>query len=335
MKLYTKLLLTGLLPLSLMAQKATVEQLFSVQTVKVKEQNLSHSKKNYGFVKADEARVHQISPRFGGYVEKIYADKIYKYVKKGDPLVTIYSPEVYKAKEDYLNSYNYTKANKNKGMLTSAKLKLELLGISDKEITNVLRTKKISQNTTLYAPVSGYIFKKSISDGSAFNAKTQLFEIVNLDEVWVEAKVFEEDINWLKNADKFELHFKSTAKTYTATSKLFYPMLDEKEATMTLRLRVKNPHKELFVGMYTSVISQDKKATYLTLPSDAVMRKDGKYYVFVVGEYEGEYDPMEVSVKPLNAHTYIITDGSLAAGDEVVSNALFMMDSDAQINGLY
>lgn len=86
--------------------------------------------------------------------------------------------------------------------------------------------------------------------------------------------------------------------------------------------------------MYASVVSQDTPQEYLTLPSDAVIRKDGKFYVFVVGEYEGEYDPMQISVKALNPHTYIITDG-LSAGDEVVSNALFMMDSDAQINGLY
>ncbi len=330
----TKLLIITLLPLSLLAQKVTVEQLFSVQSVKVKEESLSHSKKSYGFVKADEAREHDISPRFGGFVEKLYADKVYKYVKKGDPLVTLYSPEVYKAKEDYLNSYNYTKNKKSKGMLRSAKLKLELLGVSKREIEHVIKSKKISQNTTIYAPVSGYIFQKSISEGSAFNAKERLFKIVNLDEVWVEAKVFEEDREWLKRAESFELHFKSTPKTYRATSKLFYPMLSEKEATMTLRLRVKNPNRELFVGMYASLISKDKKESYLTLPSDAVMRKDGKFYVFVMGEYEGEYDPLEVSVKPLNAHTYIITDG-LNKGDEVVRNALFMMDSDAQINGLY
>ena len=334
MKLITKLLLLGTLPLTLLAQKVTVEQLFSVQTVKVKQESLSHSKKNYGFVKADEARVHHISPRFGGFVEKIYADKIYKYVKKGERLVTVYSPEVYKAKEDYLNSYNYTKNRKNKGMLRSAKLKLELLGLSEKEIDAIIKNKKISQNTTIYAPLSGYIFKKSISDGSAFSAKTQLFEIINLDEVWVEAKVFEEDITWLKNANEFELHFKSTPRTYKATSTLLYPMLNEKEAALTLRLRVQNPNHTLKVGMYASVLSKDKKASYLTLPSDAVMRKDAKFYVFVVGEYEGEYEPIEVSVKPLNTHIYIITDG-LNAGDEVVSNALFMMDSDAQINGLY
>jgi len=334
MKLITKLLFITLLPLSLLAQKATVEQLFSVQTVKVKQESRSHSKKNYGYVKADEARVYSITPRFSGYVERLYADKIYKYVKKGDKLLTLYSPEIYKAKEDYLNSYNYTKNRKNKGMLKSAKLKLELLGLSKKEIDAVVKSKKVTQESTIYAPVSGYIFKKSITAGSAFSAKEELFEIVNLDEVWVEAKVFEEDINWLKKADEFELSFKSTEKKYRATSKLLYPKLDEKEATMTLRLRVKNSNHELFPGMYASLLSKDKTKEYLTLPSNAVIRKDGKYYAFVVGEYEGEYEPIEVSVKLLNANTYIITSG-LNAGDEVVSNALFMMDSDAQINGLY
>ncbi|MDF1877955.1 efflux RND transporter periplasmic adaptor subunit, partial [Sulfurimonas sp. SAG-AH-194-L11] len=325
MRFINKLILVSLLPLSLMAREATVEQLFSVQTVKVKKERTNHEKKNFGFVKADDARVHHIAPRFGGFVEKIYADKIYKYVRKGEPLVTVYSPEVYKAKEDYLNSYNYTKHKKNKGMLKSAKLKLQLLGVNPQEIDELVKTKKVSFNTTIYAHTNGYIFKKTISHGSAFNAKAQLYELVNLDEVWLETKVYENDIPWLKNANSFDISFKSTNKKYTATSTLLYPSLDPKEATLTLRLRLKNPNKELFPGMYASVVSKDKTKEYLTLPANAVMRKDGKFYAFVVGEYEGEYDPLEISVKILNPHTYIITQG-LNEGDEVVSNALFMLD---------
>ena len=334
MRLLNKLLILSLLPLSLMAREATVEQLFSVQTVKVKKETTNHSRKNFGFVKVDDARVHHVAPRFGGFVEKIYADKIYKYVRKGEALVTVYSPEVYKAKEDYLNSYNYTKNKNNKGMLQSARLKLQLLGVNEREIQELVKTKKVSLHTTIYADIDGYIFEKSISHGSAFNAKAQLYEIVNLDEVWVEAKVYEDDLVWLREADDFSVSFKSTDKTYHASSTLLYPNLDPKEATLTLRLRVKNKGLKLFPGMYASVISKDKAQEYLTLPSNAVIRKDGKFYVFVVGEYEGEYDPIEVSVKVLNPHTYIITEG-VNTGDEVVSNALFMMDSDAQINGLY
>ena len=327
-------LLLLFLPLTLLAKEPTVEQLFSVQTVQVKKEQTSHKKTNYGYVRVDDSRVYDVAPRFGGYVEKIYADKIYKYVKKGEPLVTLYSPEVYKAKEDYLNSYNYTKTRKSKGMLRSAKLKLELLGVSPKEINAVIKEKQVSKNTTIYAPVSGYIFSKNISAGSAFNTKTKLYEIVNLDEVWVEAKVFEEDIVWLKNAKKFDVSFKSTPKHYSASSTLLYPKLDPKEATLTLRLRLKNAKNTLFPGMYANIVSQDKSQNYLTLPQTALIRKNGKFYAFVVGEYEGEYEPIEVGVKVLNNTTYIITEG-LTEGDEVVNNALFMMDSDAQINGLY
>jgi len=327
-------LLLLLLPLMVSAKEASVEQLFSVQTVKVQKIKTSHSKKNYGFVKANEARVYEVSPRFGGFVKKLYADKIYKYVKKGEPLALVYSPEVYKAKEEYLNSYNYTKNRPNKGMLKSAKLKLALLEVAPNEISQVIKMREVSPNTTIYAPQSGYIFMKNINEGSAFNAKTNLFEIVNLDDVWVEVKVFEDDVKWLKHANDFRVSFKTTDKTYETHSKLLYPNLSPKEATLTMRLTLNNKDHTLFPGMYADVISKDKAKEYLTLPQSAVILKDGKYYVFVVGEFEGEYEPMEVDVKPLNNETYIITSG-LSEGDEVVNNALFMMDSDAQINGLY
>ena len=323
-----------ILPILLFAKEATVEQLFSVQTVKVKKISSSHSQKNYGYVKADDARVYDVSPRFGGYVVKLYANKIYKYVNKGEALVTLYSPEVYKAKEDYLNSYNYTKGRKNRGMLRSSKLKLELLGVSKKEIDAVLTSKKVSKNTTIYAPQSGYIFEKNLNDGSAFNAKMKLFKIVNIDAVWVEAKIFEKDVTWLKKADSFSVNVKSSKIKYKANAKLLYPNLDPKEATLTLRLRLDNKNRELFPGMYANIISKDAAKEYLTLPQTAVIRKNGKFYAFVVGEYEGEYEPIEISVEVLNRDTYIVTD-TLNAGDEVVNNALFMMDSDAQINGLY
>jgi len=285
-------LILFLLSLTLFAnEKPSVTQLFSVQTVKVKEQTTSHSKKNYGYVTSDETKIYDVSPRFGGYVQKLYADKIYKFVKKGEPLALIYSPEVYKAKNDYLNSYRYTKFRNNKEMLHSVKLKLELLNISKREIKSILKNKKVSKYTTIYSPASGYIFIKNIVNGSAFNAKQKLFEIVNLDEVWVETKIFEDDVKWIKKANTFNIHFKTTNKVYTAHNKFLYPNLNPKEATLTMRIKLNNKDNTLFPGMYANVISKDITKTYLTLPQSAVIRKDDKYYVFTVGEYEGEYNP--------------------------------------------
>ncbi len=329
-----KLLLSTLLTLPLLAQGVSVEQLFSVQSVKVKKELIAKKSKNYGFVKADDSKVFDVTPRFSGFIEKLYADKIYKKVKKGQALAIVYSPEVFKAKDDYLNAYKYTKQRDSKGMLNSAKLKLQLLGVSKKEINQVIKDNKASELTTIYSPASGYVFEKNVNTGSAFNAKSKLFQIVNLNQVWIEARLFEEQYKDISKVKKYELKFKGLDKTYTTISKLLYPALDPKIATLTLRLRVKNPKHKLFPGMYANIFSFEKAKEMLTLPSTAVIKKDGKYYVFIVGEFEGEYEPLEVEVKVIDTNTYSIVSG-LDEGDEVVNNALFMMDSDAQINSLY
>ncbi len=333
MKFVLKILLITL-PLVLVAKEATVKQLFSVQTIKVKKETISQRIKNYGFVKTDDSRKYNITPRFGGYVQKIYADKIYTRVKKGDPLLTVYSPEVLNAKDEYLNTLSYSKKYSNNSMLKSAKLKLKLLGISDKEINDIEKQNVSSINTTIYSPINGYIFVKNIDKGSAFNAKQMLFQVVDLDKVWVEVQLFEEERAILQSVKSYEVTFNGLEKTYTTNKKYLYPQLNPKIATLTLRLTLDNYDHELFPGMYSTVISLKNEEEHLILPATAVIRKDGKHYVFIHGEYEGEYEPIEVKVKVLNPKKYAIISG-LNAGDEVVNNALFMMDSDAQINSLY
>jgi Cu(I)/Ag(I) efflux system membrane fusion protein len=97
---------------------------------------------------------------------------------------------------------------------------------------------------------------------------------------------------------------------------------------------VKNKNNEIFPGMYTNVKSYLQEQTYLTLPKTALIRKNSKYYVFLAGDFKGEYEPFEVDVKTIDSNTYEVISG-LDEGDEVVNNAMFMMDSDAQINSLY
>jgi Cu(I)/Ag(I) efflux system membrane fusion protein len=316
------------------AKEATLKQLFNVQTIKVKELSSAKSMKSFGFVKADQSRIYDVSPRFSGFVEVLYADKIYKEVKKGEVLAKVYSPEVLKAKEDYLNTINYTHSRPNQAMLSSAKTKLELLNISSSEITAIQREQKSSNYTDIFSPADGFIFKKELNNNSAFSANKKVFEIINLDKVWVEVKIHQEQLKELQMIDNFTLTTPAYAQTFKAKKVQLYPQLDEKEEAFTLRLEVENKNHFLLPGMYTSVEMSSKNRSYLTLPATALMRKNSKFYVFSVGEYEGEYEPKEVEVEALTPDTYIIKSG-LNAGDSVVSNALFMMDSDAQINGLY
>jgi Cu(I)/Ag(I) efflux system membrane fusion protein len=311
----------------------TVEQLFNIKTVTVKEERIGKQEHFYGYVKADEAARYDIVPRFGGYIETLHADRRFTYIEKGQPLARVYSPEVLRAKEEYRGTLRYHKSHGNEAMLKSAREKLELLGVPHDEINAVSNMKHDLRHTTIYAPVSGYLFEKKINNGSAFKAKAKLFEIVDLSSVWVEARIAEEKIADIRSK-RFSISSKAFPKHFDATSPLLYPDISTKEALATLRLNVLNPANQLFPGMYVTVKARSGEQNYLSLPKSAVIRKNGTWYAFTVGEYEGEYEPIEVKVKPLDQERYAIIEG-LKAGQEVVNNALFMMDSDAQVNGLY
>ena len=219
-------------------------------------------------------------------------------------------------------------------MVESAKLKLQLLGIGKNEITALERGKKSDPYTFVRAPSSGFIFEKNLTEGSAFNAKSNLFTIVGLDNIWMEAKVSEPDIQTLLRASKFIVSTKALPETFEAHKPLLYPSIDPKNALATLRLEIKNPKARLLPGMFATLTAKTESADMLMLPRTAVIRKMGRWYAFKAGEFEGEYEPVEVEVKPIDNEHYAVLSG-LSEGDEVVNKALFMIDSDAQINGLF
>ena len=271
---------------------------------------------------------------YSGFVEELYADTLYKKVNKGDALAKVYSPEVYKAKQDYINSINYNMKTSMPEMLKSSKIKLRLLGVSQKEINAIASKRYADAFTTVYAPISGWIFEKNINEGSSFNSKKRLFQIVNLDKVWVEVMLFQDELKNVDTLTKIKVKVKGLEKTFDATKSLLYPMLDPKEATATLRLMVENNSELLKPGMYAKVYSSATSKTRLVIPRTAAIRKSGTWYAFLATEFKGEYEPIEISVKPLDTKHFEVVNG-LKIGDTLVENALFMMDSDAQINSVY
>jgi len=311
-----------------------IKQLFNVRTIKVQNIMNAYKKVNYGYIVAKDNNRVDVTAWFWGYVKTLYADKIFQKVKKGEALALVYSPEVYKAKQDYLNAIRFNQKRASRGMLNSAKIKLELLNIPQKEINDILKHNKVSYYTTIYAPLSGWIFSKNINKGSYFTNKKPLFEIVNLDEVWVEVKLFQEDLNKLDKIEKFEVTVKGIDGIFVAKKELIYPSFDKKQATLTLRLSLDNKQALFKLGMYAKITSSTASKTRLVIPKSSVIRKNSKWYVFLATQFKGEYEPLEVKIKPLNNKYYEVVNG-LKDGEKVVDNALFMMDSDAQINSLY
>ncbi len=328
-----------LLPVFIQAeiQKAhtpTVEQLFNVKTIKVKTMSTAKKQINYGYIVPEDSRKIDIHAWFSGYVTKLFADTLYKKVVKGDPLARVYSPEVYKAKQDYLHSLDFNEKRASPQMLQSAQTKLRLLGVSDEEITRIKTERNVDEFTTIYAPQSGWIFEKNINQGASFDTQKKLFQIVNLEKVWMEVKLYQDEIEKLSTLKHFTVKAKGIHKTYTAKKSLLYPSLDPKEATATLRLTLDNNEGLLKPGMYAKMNASADAKSRLIIPRTAAIRKNGIWYAFLATEFKGEYEPIVIQIKPLDTEYYEVLKG-LKEGDNLVNNALFMMDSDAQINGVY
>ncbi|MCF6245216.1 MAG: efflux RND transporter periplasmic adaptor subunit [Sulfurovum sp.] len=312
----------------------TVEQLFNVRTVEVKEIQSSKKQINYGYIVAQDSRIIDVTAWFSGYVKELYVDTIYQKVIQGEALALIYSPEVYKAKQDYLNAIKFHTKRPSDSMVQSAKTKLILLGVSQTEILEVSNKKKVSRYTTIYAPAAGWIFEKNINQGSYINNQKSLYKITDLSQVWLEAKLFQEQLSQFEKFDNFTVTIKGQEKLYKAKKELLYPMIDTKEATTTLRLSIANEDEVLKPGMCAKLHASSQSSTKLVIPRTAAMRKSGIWYVFLATEFKGEYEPLSIELKPLDNKHFEVTKG-LVAGDKVVNNALFMMDSDAQINSIY
>ena len=316
------------------AKKPTVKQLFNVQTTKVLKKVTAPKQINYGYIVAEDDKIVDVVAWFSGFVVDLYTDKKFMKVKKGDALAKVYSPEVYKAKQDYLNALNFNAKRPSPAMVKGSRTKLELLNLDPKEIEAIEKSRKVDKYTTLYAPTDGWIFTKNINEGSAFNASTKLFQIVDLDTVWMEAKLYPNELTKLDKLENFIVKTEGVESSFSARKSLLYPELDPKEATATLRLVIENPKGLLKPGMYATVHASVKAQEHLLVPRTAVIRKNSEWYAFLATEFKGEYLPVKVEIKPLDNKYFEVLKG-LTDGDEVVNNALFMMDSDAQINSIY
>jgi len=314
--------------------KATVKQLFNVITIKVEKRSSAFEQVNYGYIVAQDSRMVDVLTKYDGFVEDLYADTLYKRVTKGEALAKIYSPEVYQAKQDYLNSLKFNAKTSMPAMLKSAKTKLRLLDVSEEEIDLIRKEQKADAYTTIHAPISGWIFEKNVNQGTSFTTKKRLFLIINLDKVWMEVKLFQNELKKLVSLEHFRVQAKGIETNYLAEKSLLYPMLDPNEATATLRLSLDNDDQALKPGMYATVRASAPQENRLVIPRTAAMRKNGIWYAFLATEFKGEYEPLQIKVQPLDNKNFVVLSG-LNENDIIVNNALFMMDADAQINGLY
>ena len=323
------IVLTALLLSSvLQAQVIDAKQLFNKTTTKVKKEEVSINKSFYGVTKVDESTLTDIVSRFDGYITKLYANNKYMTIKKGEPLYSIYS-------QDILSIQNELQIAKelNQNVYQSTLSKLDNLDISKSEQQRIKEGKVNSSGVVVTSPMNGLLIEKNINQTSAVAKGKLLLQLANLDKVWFIASVYQSDLEYIKKDREAFVNIDGISEEIASKVDFVYPIFDDKNKTVDVRFVLENKDLKLFPSMFGKVDISVKNDVMLTLPKTAVLKKANDFYVFRPLD-KGDFEPVKIKAKRIASNKYEILSG-LEENDEVINNALFLLDSDAVTNSLY
>ena len=320
----TSLLISGFLQAEILDAK----QLFNKSTTKVVKEEISFDKSFYGITKIDESSITDIVSRFDGYITKLNANKKYMSIKKDEPLYSIYSQDIQSIQNELQVAKNF-----NQNIYQTTVSRLENLAISKSEQQKIKDGKVDSNGIVVTSPMNAIVLEKNINQSSAVNKGVMLLQLASVDKMWFIASVYQNDLEYIKKDRDAKISIDGINEKMVAKVDFIYPIFDEKTKTVDVRFVLDNKDLKLVPSMFGKVDINIKKDVMLTLPKTAVLKKANDYYVFKPLA-NGEFKPLKISAKRISSNKYEIL-GGLEQNDEVINNALFLLDSDATTNALY
>ncbi|HEX9052740.1 MAG TPA: efflux RND transporter periplasmic adaptor subunit, partial [Anaeromyxobacter sp.] len=314
------------------------QQLIGLEIAHVERGPIGATLRTSGRVAVDETRIHHVNVKFSGFMERVYADFVGRPVRKGEPIFSIYSPELVAAQEEYLLALRTRKSLGASGSLgedgdalvEAARRKLELWDVPRAEIERIERSGKPSRTLTFYSPATGVVTRKDVVPGMRVSAGDMPFEIVDLSRVWVLADAYETDLGRVKVGMPATLTLKAFPnRTFQGRVAFIDPMLDPKTRTAKVRIDVPNPSGDVRPEMFGEVVLRGTPRTGLRIPADAVIQSGTQSVVFVALP-DGKFQPREVKLGPSDGQHVEVQSG-LEAGDGVVTRANFLVDSESRL----
>jgi Cu(I)/Ag(I) efflux system membrane fusion protein len=314
------------------------QQLIGLKIAHVERGVVGGAWRTSGRVAIDETRVHHVNVKFSGFMEHVHGDFLGRPVKKGEPLFSIYSPELLAAQQEYLLALDTRKrlaatggmATDGDALVQAARRKLELWDVSAAEIERLERTGQASRTLTFFSPATGVITKKDVVPGMRVNAGDMPFEIVDLSRVWVLADAYESDLRMVRVGMPATLSLKAfPGRTFTGRVAFVDPLLDPRTRTAKVRVEVANAGGELKPEMFGDVVFQGTARQALRVPADAIIHSGTQSVVFVALP-DGKFQPRAVQVGEANSEWAEVTSG-VQGGDGVVTRANFLVDSESRL----
>ncbi|HPP49521.1 MAG TPA: efflux RND transporter periplasmic adaptor subunit [Spirochaetota bacterium] len=292
---------------------------------------------------ANEEKTYKISFRISGWVDKLFVNKMGQFISKGEPLLSLYSPELYAAVSEYISiinsietmSNNQTVADTLVNLKKSSKEKLLLYGLTEKQVNEIETKKEATRTVTIYSPYTGYIIDKNVFEGQKVNSNEILMTIVDLTTVWAIAEVYQPDLLYIKPGMPATLSISYWGnKEYRGNVQFVYPFVNEQTRTVKVRAVFYNNALELKPGLYGEIMLRYSAGKHLAISEQAVFKTGEKNYVFVK-HGDDTLMPQEVVLGALGDNGYYEVQKGVREGDVIVSPANFLIDSESQLKAVF
>lgn len=298
-------------------------QRLGVKTEAVTRRALSHAVRAAGTVQVDETRQVVVSPRFEGWIEKLYASATGQAVKKGESLFSMYSPLIVQIESEYLADA----AGGRNGSLT----RLKTLAVPEEEIARLQRERKVGMSIVMRAPIDGIVLDKQAVEGLKFSQGETLYRLVDLSSVWVIAEIFEQDLARITSGQGAKIKIAAFPdRIFEGKVGFIYPDINPATRTAKIRIELPNSDGSLRVDMFGSVeIEASHAEPVLAIPASALLN-NGQTQAVLIDRGDGLFQPMAVKTGLSNDGHVEIKEG-LSEGDRVVTSASFLIDAESNI----
>jgi RND family efflux transporter MFP subunit len=315
-------------------------QSIGVQTGTVEYKQLGDDIRATGTVDINERLLSYVQVRFPGYIRKVFANATYQYVRKGEPLFTIYSPDLVATQQEYLLARQNQKAMSASTidgvadgaatLSSAAEQRLQQWDIPDSEIAKLKETGKPVTDLTINSPVEGYVTERNALPNMYAEPSTKLYTVADLSRVWVYAQVFQEDIGRIRPGDMAQITVDSyPGRTFSGQIEQILPQVDMATRTVRVRLAMPNPGLKLKPGMFVNVDLKISLGRQLIVPASAVFQSGTRQLVFL-NHGNGSLEPKEIAIGPRVGDDFVVLKG-LMAHESIVTSASFLVDSESQL----
>jgi Cu(I)/Ag(I) efflux system membrane fusion protein/cobalt-zinc-cadmium efflux system membrane fusion protein len=315
-------------------------QSIGVTTGTAEYKQLSDDIRATGTVDIDERLVSYVQVRFPGYIRNVFANATYQYVRKGDPLFTIYSPDLVATQQEYLLAQQNQKqlqASTVDGIAAgaaalsgAAEQRLEQWEIPPSEIAKLKETGKPITDITINSPVNGYITERNALPNMYAEPSTRLYTVADLATVWIYAQVFQDDVGRLKPGDAAAITLDSyPGQTFAGRIEDILPQVDMATRTVRVRLAITNPALKLKPGMFVNVDLKTSLGRQLVVPASAVFQSGTRQLIFL-NHGNGSLEPKEIMTGPRVGDDFVVLKG-LEPHQSIVTSANFLIDSESQL----